>query len=72
MKEPKRYEDLDRNSIINKTCSDLEDIVNNHDPETDVPIDDGIWNRLDKMALEIERHAVSKITCMFPENEQSK
>ena len=43
-----------RNVIITRATNDLDEIINNHDPEIDVPIKDGVWDRLDKMAVEIE------------------
>lgn len=54
--EPERHKDRKRNLILNRTVPDLDEIVNQHDPEVHVPINDGIWDRLDKMALEIEAH----------------
>lgn len=52
-----RHSDIARNLVINKACSDIEDIVLTHDPDTDAPIDHGIWDRLDRMAMDIEaRH----------------
>jgi len=57
MKEPERHKDGDRNVIITRAMNDLDKIINRHDPETDVPISQGVWDRLDKMAVEIEAHA---------------
>lgn len=59
MTEPARHKDTTRNGILNRTLSDLERIINHHDPEIDVPISDGVWDRLDKMALEIEAHSAT-------------
>lgn len=52
--EQTRHKDTERNLILNRALTDLEQIINCHDPEIDVPIKDGVWNRLDKMAQEIE------------------
>ncbi|MFV1626814.1 hypothetical protein VWY34_14385 [Phaeobacter sp. JH20_02] len=49
-----RHQDAARNLILNRAINDLEQIINNHDPETDVPIKDGAWDRLDRLACEIE------------------
>ncbi len=68
MVEPERHKDGDRNVIITQATNDLDEIINHHDPETDAPIKQGVWDRLDKMALDIERHAVSRITRYFPES----
>ena len=52
-----RHKDTERNLILNRTLSDLDDIINGHDPEIDTSINNGVWDRLDKMALEIEARA---------------
>lgn len=52
-----RHKDAERNLILNRTLSDLDDIINGHDPEIDTSINNGVWDRLDKMALEIEARA---------------
>ena len=50
---PERHKDKDRNRIINQTVTDLDNIINRHDPEVDNPIKDGVWNRLDKMGCDL-------------------
>lgn len=62
MKEqrPARFDDLERNRIINRAHTDLDSIVNNHDPEID-HISNKIWDRLDKMSLEIECHRFNSL-----------
>jgi hypothetical protein len=65
MNNPKRHADGSRNVIITRAVNDLDSIINGHDPEVDVPISDGVWNRLDKMAVEIETHAAAKITAIL-------
>ena len=55
MKEA-RHEDTKRNLILNRALSDLDRIINGHDPEVDTSINNGVWDRLDRMALEIEAH----------------
>ena len=54
MSAPERHGDKLRNVILNRCVEDLEHIINGHDPEIDVPIKDGVWDRLDKMAQQIE------------------
>lgn len=51
---PERHANKSRNLILNKTLTDLDDIINGHDPEIDTSINNGVWDRLDKMAIEIE------------------
>jgi hypothetical protein len=65
MNNPKRHADGSRNVIITRSVNDLDAIINGHDPEVDVPISDGAWNRLDKMAVEIETHFAAKITAIL-------
>ena len=57
MTEPMRHRNGARNVIITRATIDLDKIINSHDPEIDVPIRDGVWDRLDEMAVEIERLA---------------
>lgn len=52
-----RHSDRRRNVIINHTSTDLENIVNGHDPDIH-HLGNRVWDRLDKMAVEIERHAI--------------
>jgi hypothetical protein len=68
MTDPKRHEDGSRNVIITRATNDLDTIINGHDPEVDVPISDGVWNRLDKMTVEIEVHAAAKIIAVLASN----
>lgn len=65
MKEPERHSDPKRNSILNRALTDLDRIINEHDPEVDTSINNGVWDRLDKMALEIEAHAAAKRTAVM-------
>lgn len=48
-----RHANTARNLIINQTSTDLEDIINGHDPEQSI-LNNDVWDRLDKMACEIE------------------
>lgn len=48
-----RLDNTARNLILNRTHTDLENIINGHDPEVG-NLNNDIWDRLDKMALEIE------------------
>lgn len=52
--KPERYNDTGRNSILNRTVTDLEEIINGHDPEIHGTICQEVWDRLDQMALELE------------------
>lgn len=55
-----RHKDTDRNLILNRTLKDLDEIINGHDPEVDTSINNLVWDRLDEMAVEIERHVKQK------------
>ncbi|MBC8718778.1 hypothetical protein [Ochrobactrum sp. Marseille-Q0166] len=48
-----RFENTARNLILNRTLTDLENIINGHDPEIG-NLNNDVWDRLDKMSLEIE------------------
>lgn len=52
-----RHANTARNLIINQTSTDLDNIINGHDPERSI-LNNDVWDRLDKMACEIE--ALSK------------
>lgn len=62
-----RHKDTERNLILNRTLSDLDDIINGHDPEIDTSINNGVWDRLDKMALEIEARAIAALPPAVPQ-----
>lgn len=51
---PERHADLERNKILNQCSLDLWDIV--HDPDIH-NLNNRVWDRLDRMALDIEAHA---------------
>ncbi|MDK8874361.1 hypothetical protein [Paracoccus sp. SSJ] len=53
--ELERHADTERNRIINWCSADLESIVNGHDPEIH-NLNVRVWDRLDRMAVEIEQH----------------
>ena len=57
--KPKRHSDTARNLILNRALSDLGEIIYGHDPEINTSISNGVWDRLDKMALEIETRSVT-------------
>ena len=52
-----RHTDTGRNKILNRAMTDLDNIINGHDPEIDTSINNSVWDRLDKMAMEIEARA---------------
>lgn len=54
-----RHADTERNLILNGTLTDLDQIINSHDPETDTSINNAVWGRLDKMACEIEARSMT-------------
>ena len=54
-----RHTDKRRNLIINRCSTDLEKIINGHNPETG-NLNNDVLDRLDKMALEIEAHLASR------------
>lgn len=51
--KPMRHTDTERNKIINRTSTDLGNIINGHDPDVD-NLGIRVWDRLDQMAVEIE------------------
>lgn len=55
-----RHNDLERNQIINQACTDLEDIINGHDPEIH-NLGHRVWDRLDKLAMSVESRITSAL-----------
>lgn len=53
-----RHANTARNLIINQTSTDLERIIYSHDPDQSI-LNNDVWDRLDKMACEIEALAKS-------------
>jgi hypothetical protein len=53
-KTPERYKDTARNLALNKAVARLDEVINQHDPEMDLPITHGVWNVLDLLLLEME------------------
>jgi hypothetical protein len=49
-----RHENGERNKIINRASTDLESIINGHDPDVSI-LGNDVWGRLDRMAVEIEQ-----------------
>ena len=60
MSAPERHADKVRNLILNHAVTDLEEIINAHNPDVDAPIKQGVWDRLDKMAMLIEAKAIAR------------
>ena len=54
-----RHSNKQRNLIINRCSTDLETIINGHDPEIG-NLNNDVWDRLDKMAVEIEAALASR------------
>jgi hypothetical protein len=48
-----RHADRERNVILNTAVRDLDKIINCHNPDFDVPINDGVWDYLDKMGVDL-------------------
>lgn len=57
---PERHADTARNVILNRALMDLDRIINGHDPENDTSLNNLVWDRLDKMAVEIEARAAAQ------------
>lgn len=57
-----RHADTERNRVLNTALTDLDSIINGHDPEVDTSINNMVWDRLEKMAVEIEALAHRRAT----------
>jgi hypothetical protein len=56
-----RHRDTERNRLLSQTVSDLFKIIENHDPEVDIPIASGVWDRLDKLSVDVEARILAAI-----------
>lgn len=61
--EAKRHADLDRNLILNRASTDLENIINGHDPEIH-NLGNRVWDRLDDLAVSIEARSDARISTL--------
>ncbi|MBN8294587.1 hypothetical protein JI664_21620 [Rhodobacter sp. NTK016B] len=59
--EGDRHKDTGRNKILNHAVDQIERAVNHHDPETDVPIMQGVWDILDQAAVKLERRILAAL-----------
>lgn len=57
---PTRHADPDRNRALNSCSSDLETIINGHDPEIH-HLGNRVWDRLDALAVELEEIALRRM-----------
>ncbi len=55
MADPERFLCAKRNVILNRCLMDLGEIIQGHDPDIHHLEKSRVWDRLDEMALEIER-----------------
>lgn len=55
------HNDRARNRILNEALTDLDRIINEHDPDIDTSINNAVWDRLDKMGVELERKAAEAL-----------
>ena len=65
------HQDKRRNLIINRASADLEQIINGHDPEVH-HLGNRVWDRLDKMACEIEANHATALTALQADSERLK
>ena len=49
-----RHADTERNRILNIALTDLNAIINGHNPDVDTSINNMVWDRLDKLACDVE------------------
>lgn len=67
-----RHENTSRNKLLNQATCELSDVVNNHDPEVDVPIELGVWGCIDSVTAEIEKPLHEEILSLRQEVERLK
>jgi hypothetical protein len=61
VKPEERHSDTERNRLLSQTVSDLFKIIENHDPEVDIPIASGVWDRLYKLSVDVEARILAAI-----------
>jgi hypothetical protein len=59
----KRHADLERNVILNRAITDLENIINGHDPEIH-NLGNRVWDRLDDLAIAVEGRSKERIEAL--------
>ncbi|MEK1908206.1 MAG: hypothetical protein AAAB13_20730 [Pseudomonas sp.] len=65
--DPDRFKNVERNKIINGCSCDLSSIINGFNPNVQ-NLNGMVWDRLDKMALEIE--ALAALSDTTPQHDQ--
>ena len=65
-----RHADKERNVLLNTALSDLDKIINGHNPEVDTSINNLVWDRLDKLAVAIEAKAAAHIAALTAQNRE--
>jgi hypothetical protein len=66
-----RHADKERNVLLNTALSDLDKIINGHNPEVDTSINNLVWDRLDKLAVAIEAKAADRIAVLTAQNRET-
>lgn len=54
-----RHADLERNRLINTAVTDLDRIINQHNPDVDTSINNGVWDCLDRLCAQLESRAMA-------------
>jgi hypothetical protein len=63
-----RHADRERNLLLNTALSDLDNIINYHNPEVDTSLNNLVWDQLDKLAVAIEAKAAVRMSALTAEN----
>ena len=61
-----RHADTERNRILNIALTDLNAIINGHNPDVDTSINNMVWDRLDKLACDVELRALRRASQAAP------
>ena len=69
-KAPERHLDKERNKILNVAVTKLDRIINEHDPEVDAPIKDGVWDHLDNVCASLEARVAAERDALAAEVER--
>ncbi|WRH62091.1 MAG: bZIP transcription factor [Fuscovulum sp.] len=65
-----RHADRERNLLLNTALSDLDSIINYHNPEVDTSLNNLVWDRLDKLAVAIEARAAARLSALTADRDQ--
>lgn len=66
-----RHADRERNLLLNTAMSDLDNIINYHNPEVDTSLNNLVWDRLDKLAVSIEAMAAARLSALTAQNAEA-